>query len=166
MAKRKELGRAVDDLVAEIKAAVLNDKARDDLAAWYARMATTLIVRRTRSGKGVSSDGGSLSQLKPLSRAYIERRRRSRLSAFTSAGKSNLTFTSELLGSMTAERRSAGSWWIVFKGSRARGLTNAKLAQYVAAAGRPFLYLAKTELAELERGYRRTFDDLVKRKNK
>lgn len=164
MARRKNLGRAVDDLVAGLERGVLSARARDELAEAYVRQAATTIQRRTRQGYGVSQDGGTLQRLKPLSPAYVEQRKRARLSSFTSPGRSNLTFTGELLGSLGVERRAAGHWVITLEGTRDDGLPNAQLARFVSRE-RPFLNLAKSEIQSLERAYRRTFDELVKRKS-
>ena len=121
-----------------------------------------MIQRRTRKGYGVRADGGTLERLKPLSKEYVRARRSMRLSSFTSPGKSNLTRSSELLGAIGARRVRPGSWVINFLVTRDSGLPNARLAQYVAAQGRPFMHLAREELDALAKSYRRSFDQVVK----
>jgi hypothetical protein len=162
MAKFNNLGRGVSDLIGRVKRG-LDGSGQDELAEAFARDAASIIQRRTRGGKGVAKDGGTATALKPLSRDYIKRRRRSALSSFTSAARSNLTFTSELLGSMSTAKLSTGKWFITFEGTRDDGLPNARLAQFV-SKDRPFLYLARDELAKIQANHARRFDALVKRK--
>lgn len=163
MATETDFGRALDKLVKKATE-VLTGPELDAVAEQFARNAATMIVRRTRSGLGVNRDGGSTQGLKPLSPNYVKKRQKSNLSAFTSPGKSNLTFTGELLTSLGIEQRKFGAWDIVFYGTRESGITNAELAGFVSDKGRPFLYLAKDEIAKLKDISRKTFDSLVKSK--
>jgi hypothetical protein len=167
MAKKvKGLSRGIDALIDSVKKNLLSPEARDMLAEQVAREAASLIRRRTRRGLGVREEGGASSPLKPLSRSYVEQRKRMRLSAFTSPGKSNLTRSSELLESLGVQRTETGRYRITPQGYRdVGGLSNAQLASYVSRA-RPFLYLAKDEIAQLAKGYRKSVEDLVKRKVK
>lgn len=156
----KNLGKGVSKFVAEIKKG-LTGKLKDEISKVAAMTTASIIQRRTRQGRGVATDGGSLSRLKPLSRSYIEFRKRSKLSAFTTAGKSNLTFTGEMLGSLGAKRLRPGTWQVFLNGTRENGLTNAQLAKYVSRT-RPFMFLAGGEIAQVQAAARRTFESLVK----
>ena len=128
-----------------------------------AAVAIDVIQRRTRSGKGVKRPGGSTFRLKPLSKNYIKFRRAnaSRLSGLTSPGKSNLTFTGQLLYSLGLKKASKR---IVIEpqGTRVDGKSNAEVARHVSKV-RPFLALSKDEQAFVAKFFRKTFDDIVKR---
>lgn len=99
------------------------------------------IIRvRTRLGKGL--DG----KLKPLSKAYIERRRKIEdLSPSTKANKSNLTLTGEMLDSIKAIRNGYRVT-VSFSNSDAD-----KKAFYAREGGRPFFGLLQTEKNGLQR---------------
>lgn len=164
MPAKPDLARGLDDLLRACRAAV-SPQSIDELTKAFAGEASVLIVRRTRSGQGVANDGGAERDLRPLSKSYIEKRKRAKLSAFTSPRKSNLTFTGEMLGSLVPTKRGNGRWVLTFEGRRDDGHTNAEVARYVSGA-RPFLYLSRDELARLEKSYRRNFASLVKRQLK
>lgn len=154
-----DASRSIGKFVASIKAQL--EKDRDPIAQAMAVEAARLVQSRTRSGKGVATDGGSSYPLKPLSPAYIAQRRHSRLSSFTSATKSNLTRTNQMLGSLKAKKKSAGAWSIVIDGTRDDGKTNAQIAKYVSRQ-RPFMFFAGDEIAKIQNIGRRTFAALVK----
>lgn len=162
MAKYTDLGKGLDAFVAQLLKAA-SPKVAEQVAEQAAREAASTIQRRTRQGFGVARDGGALERLAPLSPAYVKYRRAnaSRLSSFTSPGRSNLTFSSELLGSLSVAKR-GGAWKVVLEGAREDGLTNAQLARYVSRR-RPFLNLAKSEIETIAKSARRTFASLVKR---
>lgn len=111
------------------------------------------IVRtRTRLGYGVSKTGGSRQRLKSLSALYVEFRKESRasLSRFTRPGRSNLTYTGQMLDSLEAEARD-GNVEIKATGTRPEGLKNIDLSEYVSQQGRPFLDVSNNELKQLTR---------------
>lgn len=136
------------------------------------------IRKRTRLGKGVAERGGNPEPLKPLSRSYRDQRagkvafftdeegivhpykpkRAPKLSPQTSAGKSNLTRTGELLDSIAVLTAKLGSVIIGLKGKR-----NKDVAAYV-SQDRPFLNLSKPELNGLARLIRERIDKVLKRK--
>lgn len=140
----------------------VSPKALDAVTLKLAASALDTIRRRTREGYGVARDGASKQKLKRLSAAYIEHRRRSRLSSFTSPAKSNLTFTNDLLGSMFVRRQGFADYTISFRGRHRSGISNAKLAEYVSEE-RPFMHLSKDEDRKLSELSRREFDRLVAR---
>lgn len=154
----RDVAKFSKSLRESIKAAQSSGTLRD-----LGNVAIDIIQTRTWSGKGVKKPGGSTFQLKPLSKTYIKFRRanRSRLSARTSATKSNLTFTGQMLYSLGLKNKTKA---IVIepKGTRADGKTNAEVAKYVSRV-RPFLALSKDEQTQVDRYFRKTFDDIVKR---
>lgn len=94
------------------------------------------VVDRVRQGFG--SERGQKRRLKPLSKSYIDRRRKSSLASTTSAAKSNLTFTGGLLASIKAKVKGT----TITIGPT--GQENQKKAQAV-SVDRPFLSLTKKE---------------------
>lgn len=129
-----------------------------------AKFAIDLIVKRTRLGYGVKEDLGQKEKLKPLTRAYIEQRSKSRLSAYTTASRSNLTRTGQMLESMRILEIKEGSVTIGMSGRRTDGHTNDQIAQFNAERGRPFNHLSQLEFQQVLREYRRTFGDLVSKR--
>lgn len=118
-----------------------------------AEMSIDMIRRRTRQGFGVRSFGGAKERLKPLSERYKEYRRENRrkLSPETSPGKSNLTFTGQMLDSMQIVSESKGIAKIGPYGQRRLGGgRNEDVAKWVEENGRPFLYLTGQESQRLE----------------
>ena len=124
------------------------------------RYAIDLIVKRVRRGFGVKSPGGSEQKLKPLSKAYIKKRKKSALSAFTSPSKSNLTFTGTLLYSLRLRTKSK-SITIGFDEARPDGKTNSEVARNV-SKDRPFLNLSRDEAGKVQNFFVKMFDALVK----
>lgn len=114
-----------------------------------------IIRRRTRSGFGVSN--GKKVKLKPLSNKYVEfrRRNRGRLSPFASPGKSNLTFTGQMLNGLV-RKPVPGGVVITFDSQR-----NKRVAGFVSDA-RPFMELADDEVEEVTKTFRKYFSSLVR----
>ncbi len=158
----KDPGRSISSFVNGIKAEL--EKDQDAIAKAMAAEASSLIQHRTRSGRGVATDGGAAYPLKPLSPRYIAARRSMHLSAFTSASKSNLTRTSEMLGSLGIKRKAKGNWIVSLEGQHESGISNAQLARYVSRA-RPFMYLSGDEIEKIRNVGRKVFGTLVKRVN-
>lgn len=125
------------------------------------RIAIDIIRKRTIQGYGVSKQGGSKQRLKPLSGNYIKfrRRNRGRLSSFTNPGKSNLTFTGQMLLGMV-QKRQGKSVILTFDSQR-----NKNVAGYVSGS-RPFMFLAKEEIDQVVKTFDKYFRDLVKSKNR
>lgn len=132
--------------------------------------AIRLIVVRTRLGYGVKQEGGGRTNLKGLSPAYVMYRTRNRryLSPLTSPTqkKSNLTLSGQMLDSMGIVYSKDGQISISPTGNRSgrfsSGLTNLRVAQYQASAGRVFNNLSKPEQTQLYRFYRNVFGDLLR----
>lgn len=158
-----ELTKGFTKFIKNIKA-VTDIKTRDYLSERFISEARKVILARTIAGQGVSETGGSIGRLKPLSKKYISYRQRykSSLASYTSPSKSNLTFSGELLSSLTQKRVRPGNWQLFFKGNHGTGISNARLARYV-SRDRPFLNLGRTELRALNEFYKKEFVKLVKR---
>lgn len=147
------------------------------------QFAADRIVKRTRLGKGVESRGGDPQSLKPLSASYKEQRkgklaffttasgvkvpfkpdRTERLDGTTSAGKSNLTRTGQLLRSIKVIAVKAGSVVIGPTGGRVGSFLNNKdVARYVQEE-RPFLNLSKPEVNALAKFFREKLSEALKK---
>ena len=110
--------------------------------------AIQLIVRRTQLGFGVKSTGDNEIKFQKLSENYVEYRRKNRnkLDPTTKTGTSNLTFTGQMLRSMTV--KAVANSFVRFGPNERRrkgGLTNAALAE-ILQARRPFNNLSKKEI--------------------
>lgn len=145
--------------------AVMRDAAKQNALRPVALKAIEIIQKRTRLGYGVPAGTNGTAErfkLPSLSSRYVDRRKRAKLDEFTTAGRSNLTYTGQLLSSMSITKESQGSIFIGPTGSRREGGTNARVAGFVATGGRPFLSLSRPEAEQLRRFYRNAFGDLLK----
>ena len=127
----------------------------------FADAAKLQIQRRTRLGKGVTEDGKSY-RLPELSEPYKKTRKayKRNLSSTTSPGRgrSNATATGQLLNSIVAKGRKFFIE-VSVKDARgdgltddaAKGLTNSKLIEYLAALNITFFKLANFELKKVIR---------------
>lgn len=116
------------------------------------------IVKRTRLGLGVRN--GKARPLKALSESYIEQRkkRRAKLSKFTTTKKSNLTATGQFLNSLSYKVNPiTKKVELFFKENRRRELNGGPprvrhidLLQYVSEQGRPFFELADFEIRKIQ----------------
>lgn len=87
------------------------------------------IQKNVRLGYGVGTDGGPRGKLTPLSKGYKKQRRKTQLDPTTSANKSNLTRTGEMLRSIKSKFVKMGRALIFFKGMhRSAKVANAALA--------------------------------------
>lgn len=155
------LAKAMDALVA---ASIVKDQAAiRKLAKLFAEEAKAMIYARTKAGKAVGSYNGGESPLKKLSPSYIRRRQTfAGLHPTTSPGKSNLTRTGQMLESLAVEEMPGGKFFVVVRGTRKGGGSNAEVAQWVTEQGRPFLNLSRRQLDKLIVSYRKNFASLVK----
>jgi len=128
-------------------------------------IAADLIRKRTRLGYGVRGEGAERERLKALSPKYVDfRKKNPRLSEFTTAKRSNLTFTGQLLDSLKGRTTTRGI--VVYLDPRRVGskLTNAQIKDYQEKQGRSFFYLSRTEIINVERVYRlKIIEELKKR---
>ena len=108
------------------------------------------LVKRVRDGQG--SDNGRKTSLKSLAQNYVNARKRSRaLSSKTSASKSNLTFTGQMLDSIDATVKGTN---IIIEPSNTRADQKAAFV----SKERPFLNLTKEEEAKLVKDLTRELD--------
>lgn len=162
---RAQIGDFVANLKRDIQAAAAPDAMRA-----LGEKAIELIVRRTRLGYGVENAGDERQPLMPLSERYKRYRQLAfagrvsgvTVSDMTSAGRSNLTLTGQMLDSMAVTKVSSKSATIGPIGYRTDGKANQQIANYVTKAGRPFNNLTRLEREQLIRFYRNKFGDLLK----
>jgi hypothetical protein len=172
---RKQVEKAIDKAVKKIKSSSEMQN--------FADLTAEIIRRRTRLGYGVKSPGARRERLKPLSESYIEQRRgdavyftddqgqvrrvttsdkfkqRKKLSARTTPNKSNLTFTDQMLDSLTGFARS-GEFKVEPTGQRDDGLTNRQVAEYVEEE-RPFLTLSRSEIKQLQQSVTKRLQEVA-----
>lgn len=155
------------------------------------RLAREIIYKRVKSGKGVTdlTSEPQKNRLKPLSTSYIEVRKglakyfvkdgslrrvpnsesfridRPKLGPFGSPNRSNLTFTGQMLESLSYEATARGFRVFVPSSSRRNeSVTNAQVARWVQEQGRNFLALTPDELTILVREIEREVRKLTRRK--
>lgn len=128
--------------------------------------AVKLIVKRTRLGYGVKENLGQRFNLSsiPWTDRYKNLRRVATLDGSTSARKSNLTFTGQMLRSVTAANPKSGGVTIKVSGDRTdTDATNEEIANVNAKRGRVFNRLSLNEYNQLVRIYRQQFTGLLKK---
>lgn len=127
--------------------------------------AISIIVKRTRLGYGVRSEGGERFKLSsiPWSDKYKLIRKTAPLDSTTAPKKSNLTFTGQMLRSIKVIKITGNTIVIGPTGTRDDGQTNMEVAASNAKRGATFMMLSKNEHAQLIRLARRSFTDLLKR---
>ena len=134
-----------------------------------AEAAADMIRVRTRKGFGVKRHAGQESKLKPLSKSYIAQRKgeiafftsdsgdvipykpknpKKINRSLTSPGKSNLTFSGQMLDSLTGSALSQGKAIVKLKGTRDDKKTNAEVGEFVSVE-RPFMRLSGKELKKI-----------------
>lgn len=127
---------------------------------------TNIIVKRTRLGYGVKNNFGKREKLRAsgpgggFKPSYLKRRLRGPLDSTTSPRKLNLTFTGQLLRSVSVIKAQEGKIVIGPTGNRDDGHTNEQIARYNADQGRIFLNVSDLEFKQILRLYRREFTDL------
>lgn len=132
----------------------------------FCEQAADMIRLRTRLGFGVSRPGGAREKLTALSTGYVKRRAAARdLSPDTTPRRSNLTFTGQMLDSLDGRATGEGRGVVSPTGSRAGGLTNRKVAEYVSEE-RPFLNLTDTETTRVTDAIRKSIIDSINRQLK
>lgn len=148
--------------------AALTEISRSGQMKLIGQSAADIIRRRTRLGYGAETEGGERAKLKPLSDSYKAFRagkvafatgkhkgnswiyplvpaKKPKLHAHTTANRSNLTFTGQMLDSVGVIKTSNGVATVGPKGTRKDGLTNAKVAGFNADQGRVFNNLTAVE---------------------
>lgn len=130
--------------------------------------AASLIVKRTRLGYGVEENFGEKKKLAALSINYVKTRKRLGVDGSTTAKKSNLTRTGQMLKSVKAKYKGKGTIIVSPTGTRSDGQSNIDIAKYNAerSPSRVFNRVSKLEFQQILRFYRKTFGDLVKKSSK
>lgn len=141
MATLKDVGVQIEKAMKELT----SKKYLQEIGDFTADM----IRLRTQLGYGVDSAGSTRARLKPLSEGYKEKRKKSKLNANTSATKSNLTNTGQLLSSIKTVAIRGTTVFVGPSGSRSGGSTNEQIGEYVTEQGRPFNNLSNTEQKRL-----------------
>lgn len=96
------------------------------------------IVRRTRLGYGVPENSDKREKLAPLKESTKQNRKRNKnkMTGPTNANKSNLTFSGQLLDSLTTKSKEKKTFTIEFKGNHRNldgsTLKNSDLARFMA----------------------------------
>lgn len=133
----------------------------------YGEIAADSIRIRTRLGYGVKGEGRPRQSLKPLASKTKDSRARlkakSKLSPLTSPGKSNLTQSGEMLGSIEVVSAQKGRVTIAPTGTRDDGLSNRELATFVEEQGRPFHHLSDLEKKKIDQAIDRDLQSQLKR---
>lgn len=165
---RRSLSKQLRDVRKVLRNAVDRDLISLDQMKKVGLKASELVVKRTRQGRGVNraDGGGNTSPLKQLTERYINYRKqnRFRLHPDTSPGKSNLTFSGQMLDSFTVRQTSKGRVFIGPGGRRSGGgPTNAQVGQFVIEQGRVFNNLSRGEIRELAKFYQATFPRIARR---
>lgn len=138
------LNEVIKELTDKIKK-TNNKKTMRALAAEAIR----LIKSRTREGRGVKEMGGTEYDFPALKPATIARRRKMRLSQFTTPSTSNITATGRLLASLRVGQVDTGQVGIEAAGDRPEGLSNYQLVKYLAEKDRVFANLSVAEIKKL-----------------
>jgi len=158
----------IEKFTKEIKKVIGLSTSRKNLTR-YGNIAVKRIQARTSKGFGVARTGkiGQRKKgLKALATSTVNRRKRSKLHSSTSPGKSNLTFTGQLLESLKVKKINPrkGSLVISPEGRRRDGLANFEVAGFADEGGRPFIGLTREDLNIIRKEYQSTFSKLVRRR--
>jgi hypothetical protein len=157
----------LDKIIKRLKKTVEDGAVKTEALKSLGDFARDIVVKRTRLGYGVNVNLGQKARLAKLSPNYVDRRKVfSGISSLTSAKKSNLTRTGQMLASMQA-KVSRGRIFISPTGNRNDGKTNLEVAEYNAKAfgsrpSRVFNRVSLLEFKQIVRFYRKTFGDLFK----
>jgi len=158
-----------------------------------AKKAADIVYKRTKAGRGVSlttlGNAAGPARLTPLSPSYIEARQgkaiyftrgdkvirvpasksfriaKPTFGPFGSPGKSNLTYSGQMLQSISIQASARGFRVYVPNTKRSgSSLTNADVAKLVQDNGRPFFALTQDEIQILVREIQREVRKLTRRK--
>lgn len=131
----------------------------------FGEKAKDIIYKRTKSGKGVTSDTGtaSLKALTKLSKAYIDKRKKNPPTGeFGAPARSNLTNTGQMLDSITVASSKGKVEVTIPPSVRTDGKTNSEVAGHVSDNGRPFMNLAQSEVKILTKDFENLVRELAR----
>jgi hypothetical protein len=146
-----------EDYDKKLKALLDKVFAAANMAQWMQETADD-IKKRTRLGYGVEKDYASKEKLKYLSEKYIEYRKKDKhgeLSSATSARKSNLTYTGQMLDALrgSSKGKYQGEVWLKDERkptkNQKRSFGNNDLAVWNAEKGRNFMAISDLEFKRL-----------------
>lgn len=137
----------------------------------WAQYLADIIYKRTKSGKGltqnkVSIGGNSLKKIEPLSKGYVEYRKRKILGPYASPQRSNLTFSGELLESIVARLKGDAAVVEIENVQHYSGISMPELANRVSEKGRPFFGAADNEAKILESFIKREIRNKIRKQIK
>jgi hypothetical protein len=145
----KELVDALEKAKKEITSSENLQKIGSDLAEQ--------IKVRTRLGNGLAENGGEPDKLRPLSEPYIKERKVTQLSQFTTAKKSNLTLTGQMLDEIVAKIAN-GIITITFKSQESKDK-----ARWNTDKGRPFLSISRVQIERLTNALNKQLSEAIKK---
>lgn len=145
----KELTEALKKAKEEITSPANLQAIGDDLAEQ--------IRVRTRLGNGIDANYGEPSKLKPLSEKYVEQRRDMSLSDMTTAKKSNLTQTGQMLNEIIAKVVNS-QIVITFKSQFSKDK-----ARWNSEKSRPFLSISRVQVERLTNSLDKKMSELLKK---
>ena len=152
----KEFDRRLKLLIAQI-----NSK---DFLSSVAIEAIRLIRARVKSGSGVIDDSqvpAKKTKLKPLSKKYVEKRKKISLGKLGLPGRSNLTLTGQMLNNIEYKIDEGIRIFIKDNSRSDSKLTNAEVA-FFASFDRPFLALTEQEYKRIVSLYERRVRQLIR----
>ena len=166
---KSKASKKLQDILKRISSTVkeaVNREALDSIGLF----AVNLVVKRTRLGYGVSRQFDKKQRLAPLSPGYVKSRKMFEgLSDLTTPKRSNLTRTGQMLDSIRHKVK-GNSVEIRPEGRRTDGKLNSDIAYYNAIGGknrprRVFMNISELEYKQILRFYRKTFGDLLRKRN-
>ncbi|MBK7380567.1 MAG: hypothetical protein IPJ03_16550 [Ignavibacteriales bacterium] len=169
MAKFQVKVKGLDKLKRDLKSIVENVVTRDDMEIILVK-ARDIIYRRSKSGKGITSEkNGSEIKFPSLNEKYVQLRKNKILGPFGRPNLSNITLSGELLESVTY-RVISNKQGIVYvpNDNRADGdLTNKQLAEILATKkDRLFMGLTTKDERILDAFINRLVRDKLRRQRK
>lgn len=128
-----------------------------------------LIRKRTRLGYGINKNGGDKVRFPQLSDRYVDYRKKNRreLDPTTSAKKSNVTFSGQMLRSLGYRIKGGNSGILIqVSGTRRDGSKNEDVAlELLNKRDRRFIGLTRSEERQVARLYRQQFGKVIRKRS-
>jgi len=155
----------IDEQVKEVLKGKLEKAISTQISLEYTNVLKERIKKRTRLGIGVDPKTGNSERLKPIQDRYKKVRKKSpRLSSQTTASRSNLTATGQMINSLTSVKiKLQDGIKFVFTVGDKRGIGldgkpskigNKKLVDYQEKQGRKWLGFTKPQINQISREIR------------
>jgi hypothetical protein len=131
----------------------------------YGEDAVNRIQKRTRLGYGVENGkrGAPRYKLPKLSEPYKKQRKKKKLDSSTSASKSNLTLTGQLLRSLIS-KVTGRKIILTITENRTDGIKNSDLVKWQSEKGRDFFELTDKEVKGLRNQLKKDLIKLIKKR--